>query len=129
MMLRLLVHRYGLDLLSSKILAGPNGIPDGKIDLNYDRTIIGNPNPKVSGGLNQQFNYRNWDMSLFVNFMLDFDVYNANRIEFTNSYSPNSNLLGIMEDRWRNIDPATGDRLSGWSVAKYMESLLNVYQQ
>jgi TonB-linked SusC/RagA family outer membrane protein len=99
-----------------KDISGPNGIPDGKIDLNYDRTIIGNPNPKVSGGLNQQFNYRNWDMSLFVNFMLDFDVYNANRIEFTNSYSPNSNLLGIMEDRWRNIDPATGESLI-WLVS------------
>ena len=92
-------------------ISGPNGIPDGKIDLNYDRTIIGNPNPKVSGGLNQQFNYRNWDLNLFVNFMLDFDVYNANRIEFTNSYSPSSNLLGIMKDRWRNIDPATGESL------------------
>ena len=92
-------------------ISGPNGIPDGKIDLNYDRTIIGNPNPKVSGGLNQQFNYRNWDLNLFVNFMLDFDVYNANRIEFTNSYSPNSNLLGIMKERWRNIDPATGESL------------------
>jgi len=73
--------------------------------------IIGNPNPKLTGGLSQQFTYKNWDFSLFVNFMYDFDVYNANRLEFTNSYSPNSNLLGIMADRWRNIDPASGESL------------------
>ena len=94
-----------------KDISGPNGIPDGKIDLNYDRTIIGNPNPKVTGGLSQQFNYKNWDLSLFVNFMLGFDVYNANRIEFTNAYSGNSNLLGVMKNRWTNIDPATGESL------------------
>lgn len=84
---------------------------DGKVDPNNDRTVIGNPNPKFSGGLNQTFNYKRWDMSLFVNFMYDFDVYNANRIEFTNAYSPNSNELAIMKDRWRTVDPATGQTL------------------
>jgi TonB-linked SusC/RagA family outer membrane protein len=102
--------------IKHKDISGPNGVPDGKVDLNYDRTIIGNPNPKVTGGLSQQFNYKNWDLSLFVNFMLDFDVYNANRIEFTNSYSPNSNLLGDMKNRWRNIDPATGESLT-WTIS------------
>jgi TonB-linked SusC/RagA family outer membrane protein len=81
---------------------------DGKVDLNSDRTVIGNPNAKFSGGLNQTFTYKRWDMSLFVNFMYDFDVYNANRIEFTNAYSPNSNELAIMKDRWRTVDPGTG---------------------
>jgi len=78
---------------------------DGKIDLNNDRTIIGNPNPKLTGGLNQQFTYKQWDASLFVNFMYDFDVYNANKIELTNAYSTNSNMLGIMQDRWRTVTP------------------------
>jgi len=76
---------------------------DGKVDLNNDRTIIGNPNAKLTGGLNQQFSYKNWDMSLFVNFMLGFDVYNANRIELTNAYSGNSNMLADMKFRWRTI--------------------------
>jgi TonB-linked SusC/RagA family outer membrane protein len=78
---------------------------DGVIDLNNDRTIIGNPNPKLTGGLNQQFSYKNFDLSVFVNFMLDFDVYNANKIELTNAYSNNSNMLGIMRDRWMTIMP------------------------
>jgi hypothetical protein len=76
------------------------------IDLNSDRTIIGNPTPKFTGGLNQQFSYRQWDMSLFVNFSYGNDVYNANKIEFTNGYSNNSNLLDIMQRRWKVITPA-----------------------
>lgn len=84
---------------------------DGKVDFNNDKTIIGNPNPKLTGGLSQSFTYKNWDASLFVNFMYDFDVYNANRIEFTNAYSPNSNMLAIMKDRWTNIDPKSGESL------------------
>ncbi len=58
-----------------------------------DRTIIGNPSPKFTGGLNQQFTYKNWDMSIFVNFSVGNDVYNANKIEFTNGYTQNANLL------------------------------------
>ncbi|GEO10151.1 SusC/RagA family TonB-linked outer membrane protein [Segetibacter aerophilus] len=80
---------------------------DGVIDLDRDRTIIGNPTPKFTGGLNQQFSYKAWDMSLFVNFSYGNDVYNANKIEFTNGYVNNSNLLDIMQNRWRTVT-ATG---------------------
>lgn len=78
---------------------------DGKIDIDNDRTIIGNPTPKFTGGLNQQFTYKNWDASLFVNFSIGGDVYNANKIEFTNGYTANSNILAIMQDRWRTVTP------------------------
>lgn len=90
-----------------KDLSGPNGVPDGVVDLDRDRTIIGNPNPKFSGGLNQQFSFKRWDASLFVNFSYGNDVYNANKIEFTNGVTANSNLLAIMENRWRVVT-ATG---------------------
>jgi TonB-linked SusC/RagA family outer membrane protein len=78
---------------------------DGVIDLNNDRTIIGDPTPKFTGGLSQQFSYRRWDASLFVNFSVGNDIYNANKIEFTNGYTANSNLLEMMEDRWRVVTP------------------------
>ena len=77
---------------------------DGVIDLNKDRTIIGNPTPKFTGGLNQQFTYKNWDMSMFVNFSYGNQIYNANKIELTNGYTPNGNLLDIMANRYRTID-------------------------
>jgi TonB-linked SusC/RagA family outer membrane protein len=77
---------------------------DGVIDLNNDRTIIGDPTPDFTGGLNQQFTYKQWDMSVFMNFTIGGDIYNANKIEFTNAYTANSNLLAIMQNRWRNVD-------------------------
>jgi TonB-linked SusC/RagA family outer membrane protein len=78
---------------------------DGVVDIDHDRTVIGNPNPKFTGGLNQQFTYKRWDLSVFVNFSSGNDIYNANKIEFTNGYSNNSNLLAIMENRWRVVTP------------------------
>ncbi|MFC4261455.1 SusC/RagA family TonB-linked outer membrane protein [Ferruginibacter yonginensis] len=77
---------------------------DSVIDATNDRTIIGNANPKYFGGFNQQFTYKNWDMSVFVNFQVGNDVYNANKLEFTSGYTPNSNLLSIVKDRWTNVD-------------------------
>ena len=80
---------------------------DGIIDLDKDRQIIGNPTPKFSGGLNQQFTYQRWDASIFVNFSYGNDIYNANKVELTNGYSNNSNMLGIMGARWKTVT-ATG---------------------
>lgn len=77
---------------------------DGLVTLDNDRTIIGNPTPKFTGGLNQQFSYKNWDASVFVNWSVGNDIYNANKIELTNGYSTNSNMLEIMKDRWRTVD-------------------------
>lgn len=91
---------------------------DGYVDLNNDRKVIGDPNPKFTGGLSQQFTYKNWDMSLFVNFSVGNDVYNANKIEMTNGYSNNSNMLAIMSRRWRVVTPTgqTAEWVSGNSV-------------
>ncbi len=81
---------------------------DGVVDLNNDRQIIGDPTPKFTGGLNQQFSWKQWDMSLFVNFSYGNDIYNANKIEFTNGYTANSNMMDIMSGRWKVITP-TGE--------------------
>jgi TonB-linked SusC/RagA family outer membrane protein len=91
---------------------------DGVIDLNNDRKIIGNPTPKFTGGLNQQFSYKAWDLSLFVNFSYGNDIYNANKIEMTNGYSNNSNMLKIMENRWKVVTPTgeTAQWVSGTTV-------------
>lgn len=91
---------------------------DGKVDLNNDRTIIGNPTPKFTGGLNQQFTYKNWDASIFINFSYGNDVYNANKIEFTNGYTNNANLLALMQNRWKVVTPdgATAQWVNGGTV-------------
>ncbi len=87
-----------------KDLSGPGGKPDGIVDANNDRTIIGNANPKFTGGFNQTFTYKGFDASVFVNFVYGNNILNANKLEFTNSFTPDANVLGIMKDRWRYID-------------------------
>ncbi len=89
--------------LKYKDVSGPNGVPDGIID-DADRQIIGVAQPKFFGGLNQQFTYKNFDLSIFLNFQVGNDVINANRLEFTNAYTPNANMLDVMNGRWRNVN-------------------------
>lgn len=79
-----------------------NGNP--LITFDADRTVIGNTNPKHFGGLNQQFTFKNFDMSVFVNWKYGNDVYNANNIEFTHGGRLNVNLLASMNDRWRTVN-------------------------
>lgn len=88
------------------------------VELDFDRQIIGNATPDFTGGLNQQFNYKRWDMSIFVNFSVGNDVYNANKIELTNGYTNNANMLDIMKNRWKVVTPdgQTAQWVSGSTV-------------
>jgi TonB-linked SusC/RagA family outer membrane protein len=76
---------------------------DGVVD-DLDRTSIGNANPTFFGGFNNQFTYKNFDLSVFINFQYGNKVLNANKLEFTSGYTTNSNMLSIMNQRWRNVD-------------------------
>lgn len=46
-------------------ISGPDGKPDGEI-TDSDRTIIGNPFPKITYGLNLTAGYKNFDLSVFL---------------------------------------------------------------
>lgn len=50
-----------------------DGIIDGK-----DRVTLGNPNPKYSYGINSNFGYKNFDLTVDVQGVAGVDVYNAN---------------------------------------------------
>lgn len=69
-----------------------------------DEQIIGDANPKFMGGLNQQFRYKHFDLSIFMNFVYGNKILNANKLEFTSGYTANTNLLDLMTNRWRTID-------------------------
>ena len=73
-----------------------------------DRKVIGNANPTFSGGWTNQFQYKGFDLSVFVNFVVGNDIYNANKIEWTDGAFTNLNMLNIMKDRFTNINPTTG---------------------
>jgi TonB-linked SusC/RagA family outer membrane protein len=50
---------------------------DGVIDLK-DRVVLGNPNPKFTYGLNTNFAYKNFDLTVDIQGVADVDVFNAN---------------------------------------------------
>lgn len=62
------------------------------------------PNLPVAG--TNQFSYKNIDLSIFVNFVVGNDIYNANKIEWTDGAFGNLNMLNTMKDRWTNINAA-----------------------
>ncbi|WP_291913918.1 TonB-dependent receptor [Chitinophaga sp. CB10] len=70
-----------------------------------DRTVLGNAQPKFFGGINNQFTWNGFDMSIFLNFSYGNKVYNANRMEFTTQYLyKDNNLLEFMKDQWKWYD-------------------------
>jgi hypothetical protein len=77
---------------------------DGLVTADKDRTVIGNANPKFMGGLNNQVAYKDFDLSIFINWVVGNDIYNANKIEMTDGAFPSLNLLKFMENRWININ-------------------------
>ena len=87
-----------------KDISGPNGVPDGIISADYDRVVLGNAQPDFIGGWNNQFRYKNFDFSIFVNFVVGNSIYNANKIELSHAPYGNTNLLNIMKNRWTNIN-------------------------
>lgn len=70
-----------------------------------DRTVLGSAQPKFIGGFNQQFSWKGFDASIFMNFSVGNKVYNANKIEFTTQYLyKDNNMLALMNDRWKWYD-------------------------
>lgn len=64
-------------------ISGPDGKPDGIINANYDRRIIGDPNPEFYGGLNNTFSYKGFDLSVFMNFQYGNKLLNFNSVQLT----------------------------------------------
>jgi TonB-dependent starch-binding outer membrane protein SusC len=84
---------------------------DGKI-TSADQKVIGNANPKNTGGMVVSANAYGFDLSAAFNWSYGNDIYNANKVEFTtsNANSQYRNLSSEMADgqRWTNLDPASG---------------------
>jgi TonB-linked SusC/RagA family outer membrane protein len=92
----------GMPAPGTKKLKDLNG--DGVVDIK-DQTILGNAQPKFIGGLNNQFTYKRFDMSIFVNFVYGNKILNGDKVEFSNAYAGSaSNLTAIMNRRWKTID-------------------------
>lgn len=79
---------------------------DGTID-ERDRTVIGNPEPLHFGGINNTFNYKNWDLSFLFQWSYGNDILNANRIMFESpSIKENYNFYSSVADRYSPTNPS-----------------------
>ncbi|WP_291782613.1 TonB-dependent receptor [Cecembia sp.] len=76
---------------------------DGVID-NNDRTIIGDPQPKFFYGMNNDFSYKNFDLSIFIVGSYGNDVWNVNSHELYRNDGATNNIRGVM-NRWTPDNP------------------------
>jgi len=92
-------------------LKNTDGSADNKVTAS-DQAIIGNANPKSTGGLVINANAYGFDLSAAFNWTIGNDIYNANKAEFStsNRNGQYKNLSSEMADgiRWTNLDPSTG---------------------
>lgn len=74
---------------------------DGTIDDN-DRTILGSPLPKITGGLSNTFTWGQWALNIFFQYNFGNKLINFNKAvyESTGSYSRYTNQYASYADRW-----------------------------
>jgi hypothetical protein len=66
-----------------------------------DRVVLGNPTPDFFGGLTNNFNYKNFDLSIFLQWSYGNEIYNANIILWTSDLTSNRNFSTEVLNRWR----------------------------
>lgn len=86
-------------------LSGPNGIPDGVINA-FDRTVIGNPFPKMIYNFNTNLSYKGFDMTVLFE-----GVSRLDRLLNSNGQLPfegdRNNALSYWINRWTPQNPST----------------------
>ncbi len=81
----------GLDADGKYIITDVNG--DGKISED-DRTYVGDAQPDLTYGINNTFNYKNWDFSFFLRGTVGNKVLNGPRMAYaTSAYLLGTNAL------------------------------------
>lgn len=102
--------------------ANPNGVSDvgtikvkdvngdGVIDDVNDRTFIGDPTPTFTGGLFNNFQYKNFDLNLNMTYSVGGKILNAAKWAYQTNMDGSRNLLAAAADRWRSPeDPGSGE--------------------
>lgn len=95
-----------------KDISGPSGKPDGKITSD-DRTIIGSANPDFIFGITNSFNYKNFDLTIFVHGSVGNDLLNMSRMNLE------WNRTTAALDRWNPSHTNTDIPRNGFYYSKY----------
>lgn len=110
-----------------KDISGPQGNPDGKIDQ-FDKTIIGNPNPDGVFGLNLYAKWKDFDFSVFAQGELGKDFFNAgpDLTGFNNFEAISWNNFEQVLNRYHPVNNPQGNRPSVGSVGNNPPSTFHV---
>ena len=77
---------------------------DGQIN-DDDRTVIGNGNPPLFGGMSHYLRWRNIDLSFFLQGSLGNDILNFARFDLYNLNGNNNQSVDVL-DRWTPTNPS-----------------------
>lgn len=90
-----------------------------------DVTVIGNPNPKFTGGFSNNFSYKNFDLNVFFQFVYGNQIQNINKYLMEGSNVLGSNQFATYQDRWTPGNPSnTYFRTGGAGPVVYSSRLL-----
>jgi TonB-linked SusC/RagA family outer membrane protein len=89
---------------------GADGVPDGRIDEN-DKTIIGNPWPKFTYGLNLNFEWKGVNLSMGWIGSSKFDILNTALVNERNMSGDNNTTMKVFES-WTAENPTSHPRVS-----------------
>ena len=101
-----------------KDVSGPDGKKDGVID-NNDITLLGNVQPKFTGGFSISAYWKNFDFASNFTYSYGNKVYNANVVDFSTIRGvAGQNVIEAMspENRWTNVDWKTGEFITDLST-------------
>ena len=113
-----------------KTIAGDTDKDGNPVWSTNDRTVVGNAAPKFTGGWNNTFKYKGFDLTVFMNFSYGNDVFNMSTQRFIGPYLANQNTLSVMANRFILIDPLTGKettdlaRLAALNPSQYSGNLM-----
>ncbi|MEC5142905.1 TonB-dependent receptor [Chitinophaga sp. 212800010-3] len=93
-----------------KDISGPDGKPDGIINAN-DRTYLGHANPHYIYGISNDFSYKNFDLTIFLQGALDYSLYNGTRLVLESG--PGKDAL----HRWTTTNENTDIPRDGYAIA------------
>ena len=99
-----------------------DGTASRSLDINSDGKPLGSPLPKIFGGLDNNFTYKNWDANIGLTYALDFVVYNGSAAGLADQRNWN-NSKKVYREAWSKPGditdipmPIFGDNISNGSA-------------